>query len=60
MDKKRMTAEEIVYARKRKRFFDALYPILQHENLSKDQIAKIAHKISELTIHLIQNEYGEA
>jgi hypothetical protein len=58
MYKPRMTKEEIVYTRKRKKYFDAIYPILQNENLSKDQIAKIAKKISELTIHLIENEYG--
>jgi hypothetical protein len=56
--KRRMTQEEITTAHKKKKYYDAVYHVMQHENLTKDQIEKIARKISELTIHLIQNEYG--
>jgi ethanolamine utilization protein EutA (predicted chaperonin) len=56
--KERMTQEQIVYSHKKKKYYDAIYHVMQHENLTKDQIEKIARKISELTIHLIQNEYG--
>jgi hypothetical protein len=57
-EKKRMSPEEIIKARKKKKYFDAIYNIMQYENLSKDQIGKIARKISELTLHLIDVEYG--
>lgn len=56
--RERMNKEEISYNNKRKLWFDRIYPLLRSEELTKDQVRDIGLKISELAIHLINNNNG--
>jgi hypothetical protein len=55
-ERKRMTLEESIFTNKKKRYFDALYPLLKGESLTREQIAKIGNKLSEFALHLIEIE----
>lgn len=56
----RMTPDEIKYSKRKKMWFDTIYPLLKMEELSKDQIAKVGNKLSELALHLIETNKNES
>ena len=59
--RERMTPEQAAYERSKKVYFRAIHLALKSErDLTKEQMTKIANKIAELTLHLIDNERTEA